>query len=346
MNRTNIEWADATWNPVTGCTPISPGCENCYARRMAHRLRGRYGYPTDEPFRVTVHQDRLLEPLARRRPRRVFVCSMGDLFHADVPSHTIDEILAVAFLCPHQTFMVLTKRLRRMADHLNDRSAAGKIQVAAAMLAGQIKTAGVGRDEARERIATWFLDHPLDWPLRNVWLGATMEDQATAQERMDNLLATPAALRFISYEPALGPLDWVRPAAEYFRRRGASCGWPAKLAGDRERGIGWVIAGGETGPGARPAYPRWFRSVRDQCVGAGVPFFFKGWGEWSRAEYGHRRAMVDPNGWRSDVCARCVYGSDHPEALMLWRVGRRRAGRILDGLTWNGFPSDTDAERS
>ena len=166
---TKIEWCEETWNPVTGCTPISEGCANCYAKRMAQRLKGRFGYPKDEPFRVISHHDKLDQPLKWKKPRIVFVCSMGDLFHKDVSYGAIRDIFDVIELCSWHTFLVLTKRPLRMGHS----------------------------------VKTWFADI---LP-QNLWLGITAENQQTADERIPILLQIPAAKHFVSLEPLLGPVD-------------------------------------------------------------------------------------------------------------------------------------------
>jgi len=198
MGTTKIQWTDAVWNPFTGCTPISEGCANCYAMRMANRLRGRCGYPADEPFRVTLHEDKLEEPLHWTKPRRVFVCSMSDLFHPDVPQDKIHEIWDIMKACPQHIFIVLTKRPDRMRDCL-------------------------GRIYAMERLgwANGFWQH--------IWLGVTCENQRTADERIPILLDIPAAVRFVSLEPllsetklsasVLSELDWVIMGAESGSKR-------------------------------------------------------------------------------------------------------------------------------
>lgn len=169
MNRTKIEWTDVSWNPVTGCTPVSAGCGNCYGRRMATRLRGRYGYPTDDPFRVTTHPERLEEPLHWKKPRRVFLCSMGDLFHADVPRDFIVKVFEAAHRNPDHVYQFLTKRPERMAEVLR----------------------------------SWTSGYaPGNW-----WMGTSCEDQASADERIPRLLRCPARVRFVSLEPLLGPVD-------------------------------------------------------------------------------------------------------------------------------------------
>jgi protein gp37 len=225
-DKSAIEWTDATWNPVTGCTKVSPGCDHCYAERVTERWQGKGSFN-----RVVLHEDRLSKPLKWRKPRRVFVNSMSDLFHDDVPDAYIAEVFSVMARAPQHTFQVLTKRHGRMRSLLN-------------------------RGSFRDNLATWCRP----WPLPNVWLGVSVEDQKWADVRVPALLDTPAAVRFLSCEPLLGPVwlkaFWLQPT----------------FPGPR---INWVIVGGESGPGARPMHADWARSLRDRCVAAGVPFFFK-----------------------------------------------------------------------
>jgi len=239
---TRIEWCDEVWNPITGCTAVSAGCDHCYARRMATRLRGRCGYDADNPFRVTFHLDRLRLPEKWRKPRRVLVNSMGDLFHKDVPFGYVELVWVVMTQCPRHTFMILTKRPERMKEFV-----------------------GRGSSPATP----------------NIWLGVSAEDQVAADERIPWLLQTPAAKRFVSIEPMLGPVDLTgikcKVADGFF---GDCMQWYHRGKCHRDAGIvyptvDWVILGGETGPGARPMKPEWVRSVREQCAVAGVPFFLK-----------------------------------------------------------------------
>lgn len=208
---TKIEWADETWNPVTGCNSVSEGCEKCYARRMARRLKamGTPGY--EDGFAIRCHPDRLEKPLHWRDPRRIFVCSMGDLFHADVPFEFVKRVIDIARVCTRHTFYLLTKRAPRMR--------------------------------------VFALEHKLP---HNVWCGVTVET-AWCRERIDYLRATPAHVKFLSLEPLLSPLG--------------------KIVGLRD--LHWVIAGCETGSGARRTEIEWIREIKDQCVEAGVPFFLK-----------------------------------------------------------------------
>lgn len=234
MGKSKIAWTDRTWNPITGCTKISPGCDHCYAERMSKRLAGRSGYDRDEPFKVTYHPKRLSEPLRATKPHMYFVCSMGDLFHDDVEDKWFEQVFDVILECHRRNkghvFQLLTKRPRRMVYS----------------------------------IARSYKRHGITDPLPGLWLGATVEDQKRADARIPWLLAAMALIRFISVEPMLGALKipaWLEL-------------WP------NFEGLNWVIVGGETGPGARPTHFNWVADLRDQCVDAEVPFFFKHWGEW------------------------------------------------------------------
>ena len=258
-----IEWTDQTWNPVTGCTKVSPGCAHCYAEGVAHRFwKGRAF--TD----VRMHPDRLGAPLRWRKPRRVFVNSMSDLFHEDVPDEFIDRVFGAMALCPAMVFQVLTKRTERMRDYMagdpRDR----------ALNAAQEQVYGLSRGLSR-RVVARFTETPA-WPLNNVWLGVSVEDQARADERIPLLLETPAAVRFLSCEPLLGPVDLnnVREDDTPFGKR--PIGWGMVLYDDAEAAsIDWVIVGGESGPNARPCDVTWIREIRDQCKAADVPVFVK-----------------------------------------------------------------------
>jgi protein gp37 len=472
---TKIEWCQETYNPITGCTPISPGCAHCYAKRMATRLRGRYGYPADDPFRVTIHMDRF-NPNHNRHPFRiknqsmVFVCSMGDLFHKDVPESDICRVFTTAISDTPHRFLFLTKRPDRMAEIVLKYRA--------------------------------FQNNP------RIWLGVTVEN-ADYLWRVERLLQIPAAVRFVSVEPMLSEIDLTkylnrgklqenktkgachegerdgvyvsgcngcvlnRPLRENLatqadvwepereqiccsfntNSKGGAVGIAAPPKGDvhaqrkengdlcssggldvpqpsrdsggdggqpqgresekqrskqlgnrdetgkhptcwqgakgaREKGairrekyqrqaetgrcsfnqghvgqppndsrsdgkalrcvsdhdkrdmpakdleapsLSWVICGGESGPGARPMHPDWARSLRDQCVAAGVPYFFKQWGEWAPCPV--------PAGDEPDMVTDSVFkrGAGHDGAV--WRVGKKAAGRTLDGREWNEVPN-------
>jgi len=237
---TKIEWADVTWNPITGCTRVSPGCEICYAERFSHRLNSqgnKYYLRTTRNSgkwsgKVLFHEDRLEEPYRWKKPRTVFVCSMSDLFHEDVPREWLYKIFGMmgSEEVGHHAFIVLTKRAKRMEEFCNSFTRHGA---------------------------------PFGDLFPRVWLGVSVEDQAHADERIPHLLKVPAAVRFLSVEPLLGPISFekVKVPAE---------GWMP--FGEQ---IHWIIAGGESGPGARACHLDWLRSIRDQCAGAGVPFFLK-----------------------------------------------------------------------
>lgn len=313
-----IEWTDETWNPVTGCTPVSEGCANCYAKRMAKRLHGRCGYPeTPHQFDVTLHPDRLDQPLRWKKPRTIFVCSMGDLFHEEVPFDFIDKVFAVAALCPQHTFQVLTKRPERMKEYLSD------FDFRIDQITGHIlDLSGAVWGDARSEqpgLQRWYqLADPL--PLPNVWLGVTAENQATADERIPLLLQCPAAVRFVSVEPLLSMID-IRPWLEILHRDEIDVPIPYPDNDDPWiHPLDWVIVGGETGPGARPMDLNWARSVRDQCVAAGVPFFLKSLGEWS---------LEKP----FPAC-----GYDIIDGKTWWRVGKKYNGRLLDEMEWGEIP--------
>lgn len=371
MNAARIEWTEKSWNPVTGCTPVSEGCRNCYARRMAHRLRGRFGYPADEPFRVTLHPERLREPIGLRKPRRIFVVSMGDLFHDDVPESFIDQVFAVMALCSEHTFQVLTKRPARMLNYCSYSHRDSEIMARMdELIPGSSRQpqgwefVPGGRGEEGYEPGYW--EGPLRWPLPNVWLGVSVENQAAADERIPILLHTPAAVRFISVEPALGPVsirNYVRGSREVVEcpkcghvhnsadsfywtglerdieaDRCPNCGYDTKGSirayielEDRYilPGLDWVIVGGETGPGARPMHPEWVRSLRDQAVAAGVPFLLKHRGEYltlpELADLGITLSTAEA------MNANTMGGG-------FYRVGRKRAGRMLDGRAWDEYP--------
>ncbi|QDV39037.1 DUF5131 family protein [Tautonia plasticadhaerens] len=225
-DRTSIEWADASWNPVRGCTKISPGCKRCYAETFAERFRGVPGHPYEQGFDLTLVPGKLAEPLRWASPRMVFVNSMSDLFHEDVPTGYIRSVVDVMLLAGWHTYQVLTKRHDRLLE----------------LLRGPLRDAAAA-------------DH--------IWWGVSVEDRRHGLPRVERLRSAPAAVRMLSVEPLLedlGPIDLG--------------------------GISWVIAGGESGPGARPMHPDWVRSLRDRCASAGAAFFFKQWGGVRKARAG------------------------------------------------------------
>ncbi len=228
-DRSAIEWTDATWNPASGCTKVSPGCQHCYAERFAERFRGVPGHPYEQGFDLTMWPDRLALPLQWRKPRRIFVNSMSDLFHKDIPDDFIRQVFDVMVRADWHVFQVLTKRSSRLAA----------------------------------------LGPSLPWP-PHIWIGVSIEtDRYT--DRAGDLRAVPAALRFVSAEPLLGPLPSLNLD-----------------------GIHWLITGGESGPHHRPCDPDWVRDLRDRCVASGVAFFHKQWGGATHSAGGR---MLDGRTW-------------------------------------------------
>ena len=364
-DRSAIEWTDATWNPVTGCSKVSPGCAHCYAATLAPRLArmGQQGYtelpwtPENAAANVFLHVDRLAMPIRWTRPRRIFVNSMSDLFHEQVPDEFILRVFGTMRAAPQHAFQVLTKRPDRMRDLVT--------RLAWRTPTQQERDAGV-----RSYVA--YLGAPGSDPLSNVWLGTSVENQTWADRRIPELLATPAAVRFLSCEPLLGHVDlsvglrvsWQCSGCRHYyagrhRETCPDCGrvgyWTGSHAFNRPdsqtgSGIDWVIAGGESGPGARPMHSDWVRSLRDQCRAMDTAFLFKQWGQWARG------SSMTRNGWRDEdlVIARDgravpwadverTLARDHQAALgleVLHRVGAKSsAGRELDGRTWDEYPA-------
>ncbi len=278
-----IAWCDTSWNPLRGCSRVSEGCRNCYAERQA----ARYGQHIGQPYHglssfengqprwtgeVRLVESALTDPLRWREPRRVFVNSMSDLFHKRVPDGWIDRVFAVMARAPKHTFQILTKRPERMrayCDGLTSAEGARRLAVAIAReFAGD-------HDGRTQDVMDSLLRRGGDrLPLPNVWLGTSVENQPTADERIAHLLATPAAVRFVSYEPALGPVDFARclPGPGPGEKASALQRW---TNGSGSTGLDWIIVGGESGPGARPFDVEWARSTIAACKAAGVACFVK-----------------------------------------------------------------------
>lgn len=344
---TSIEWTDRTWNPIRGCSRVSEGCRNCYAEKFAARFSGP-GMPYDGLARMgdlgprwtgkVELANNLFDPIRWRKPARVFVNSMSDLFHEKLEDISIDAVFG-AMLASHtlvdrarHTFQILTKRAERMRRYFEAGPHALLKRWAEAF------DPYITMDDPD----TFFSEYSRDdvpWPLPNVWLGVSVENQAAADERIPLLLQTPAAVRFLSIEPLLGPvnLDSILGGTQWIGgQRG--CGGQHHGIGTPEcprelhhhhdhrcrRGIDWVIVGGESGPNARPMHPSWVRSLRDQCHAAGVPFFFKQWGAWAPYDRGANdsRTLATPG------------SLDEP----MQRFGKKISGRELDGRTWDEFP--------
>ncbi|RHZ90397.1 phage Gp37/Gp68 family protein [Cereibacter sphaeroides] len=379
-----IEWTDATWNPITGCTLASPGCQHCYAADLAATRLSQHPSRAGLTRRnaagvaawtgeVRLNVQWLDSPLRWKRPRRIFVCAHADLFHEAVPDEWIDRVFAVMALAPQHTFQVLTKRAARMRGYVS------KLDIYALEEADEWRDADhrVACDDDPNGSPAWHaqtaaLEDALSAartcleagkPLPNVWLGVSAEDQQRADERIPDLLATPAAVRFASLEPLLGPV--VLTNIEAKAGAGIDVFSALEYDGDPDEDaefgtsvLDWVIVGGESGPHARPMHPAWARSLRDQCTTAGVPFLFKQWGEW-----GH--AAPAPSGTRGKYAiASAPLGTDmfpthvvpvdfYPRQFSLFggasvmeRVGKRAAGRRLDGRTWDEMPEVAHAHLS
>ncbi len=272
MADTKIDYVDKSWNVISGCSPVSEGCRNCYAKRMAQRLVGRYDYPRDDPFRVTFHPERLNEPLRWKKPKRIFVCSMGDLFHKDVSVIWIEKIFSIIVKAKWHQFLVLTKR-----------------------------------PEEAEKIGGWIKNIP------NLFLGVSIEDQEAYDERASILSKIECAHRWISFEPLLNPI-----VTEFLD-------WRCE----------WAVCGGETGPHARPLHPDWVRSVRDQCQMAGVPFFFKSWGEWLPVGEKPSGEFI-PIG-KKDALRRLHLWEDEKGNVSI-KVGHKHSGHLIDGQEYRQIP--------
>ena len=362
-DRSKIEWTDATWNPIIGCSPVSAGCDNCYAERMAVRFaeqKGSNGPLCGYYYNVVNHEGKwngktvlkdhkLHDPLPWRKPRTIFVCSMGDLFHESVPDEWIDWVMAVIAMAPTHRFMAITKRPDRMAEYFDAESDRYRRAIKIMTELDNWESENLDRVdltmEDRALNAAAKIAQNDGWPLPNLALGVSIENQKTADERIPILLRTPAAYRFVSYEPALGSVN-LQTIILKKKKRGpdvsinALYGWHGGADSDRTR-IDLVITGGESGPNARPMHPDWARSVRDQCAVAGVPFFFKQWGEWHPEPLGfseQRQAepkhlcWVTPDGRFSDI----GIGKKEDDSLLMYRVGKKKAGRFLDGQEHNG----------
>lgn len=305
-----IEWTEATWNPITGCSLASPGCTNCYAMLLAGtRLAGhpsRSGLTRESGGRpkwtgeVRFNEQWLDQPLRWKRPRTIFVCAHGDLFHENVPDAWIDRVFAVMALSPRHAFQVLTKRSARMREYVSSLPNRDDLVADQSLLVSAFPS---DADKVKRAVRL---------PLPNVWLGVSVEDQQRADERRDNLANTPAAVKFVSYEPALGPVDWT--------------GWAF---------INQIISGGESGPKARASHPNWHRATRDFCAGNGIAFFFKQWGNWAPATIDLPSYWLEPDGKLTNAWE----ALPSPGAASMMKVGKKLAGRRLDGQLHDAMPT-------
>lgn len=328
-----IEWTDATWNPLRGCSRVSDGCRHCYAEGVAARFSGPgmpyegLVHPTTKGWNGNVRlvPEALEQPLRWKRPRRIFVNSMSDLFHGAVPDSYIAAVFGIMAACPQHTFQVLTKRPERAALWFNTMMK----REPRATMHECIKGAMGYHNPRRPAINAG------PWPLPNVWLGVSVENQQAAHDRIAYLARCPAAIRWVSAEPLLGPVNLrlvkAFDAPVYFDAL-------EKQWQSGERAVHWVVAGGESGAHARPMHPDWSRSLRDQCHAACVPFFFKQWGEWAPRETWAnvgRMLAIKPDGSPvpDDVVPQDVGGQRFE------LVGKKHTGRLLDGREHNDYPA-------
>lgn len=304
--KSGIVWTEFTWSPVTGCTKVSAGCKNCYAEREVESRWSKnpksvfYGRAFSD---VRCHPDSLGQPLHWKKPRKIFVCPRGDLFHPDVPFEFIDRVFAVMALCPQHIFQVLTKRPERMLRYFTHHFTRSKCATAATAFSGMKDSVGGGDIRVSNGA----------FPMPNVWVGVSVEDQATADERIPLLLEIPAAVRWLSMEPLLECVDLLL----------------VDCMGAPDRAIDWIVVGGESGASARPMHPDWVRDIQDQCQFAKVPFLFKQWGEWSP--------------WQQllattyNIMARSTEYV-FPDGVKVERFGNKITGNLLDGYECLQYP--------
>ncbi|AMQ67014.1 hypothetical protein SEA_BIPPER_79 [Mycobacterium phage Bipper] len=304
-DRSGIEWTDATWNPVTGCSEVSPGCDRCYAKAFAERFRGTEGHYYQRGFDVVLRPEKLDQPIRWTRPRLVFVNSMADLFHQAVPDDYIARVFAVMAQAPQHTFQLLTKRHARMRHLLNAEAFRAKV---------------------------FHHGGGMTWPLPNVWVGVSAENQQWWDTRVEYLLGTPAAVRWVSLEPLLGHITMGTP-------------WSLDPETFRFTGIDWVVVGGESGTGARPMHPEWARSLRDQCAAAKVPFLFKQWGNWSPVAPDeaarNRDRLVFQNGKSISFEHATRTDLERWDYVVMRRAPKSAGGRHLDGQLHDQYPAVT-----
>lgn len=380
-DKTGIEWTDSTWNPIRGCSRVSEGCRHCYAEQVAARFSGP-GQPYEglaDPARsgskwtgrVALFENVLPQPLKWKRPRRIFVNSMSDLFHENLSDDQIDRVFAVMALAPQHSFQILTKRPERMQAYMLERWQGTPAQeIAGFSIPAGGETGRRGQVEIAcepflemlglvdtEQDHLWTPDGKCkamqwNWPLPNVWLGVSVEDQKAADSRIPLLLQTPAARRFLSCEPLLGPVDLtnVKPPGSLIAEdaHGWSAIWKGNAIG--RPCIDWVICGGESGRDARPMHPDWARGLRDQCSAAGVPFFFKQWGEWApqvgavdgwTIDDDPEISRFDHRDWEGDHWGepyKPIWCDERADDTVS-RIGKKRAGARLDGIEHKEWPA-------
>lgn len=337
-HHTEIEWTHPlgfvgeTWNPTSGCTKVSPACAHCYAEKMSLRFKLAPAF-TPKEHKIILHPERLETPLHWSLPRCVFVDSMSDLFHEDIPFEFIDRCFLTMALTQRHLYQILTKRPERMRAYFHS-----------------VPERRILIDER------WPLDDICKWPLSNVWLGVSAENQFWANARIPILLQIPSALHFVSIEPQLGPIDLTEITHKFSRDlldelsalkdvkveiNALTGAWFDGWDRGHERHLGWIIAGGESGPMCRLSHPSWFRQIRDACQDAGIPFFFKQWGNYAPVQEAVPMEQVD---------FKVRYARYHPGRILnetrpssptdvpMRRMTKKKAGALLDGREWREYP--------
>lgn len=329
---TKIPWCDETINPIKvkgggyHCTKTSPGCDNCYAEKINSRFGNQRPFD-NSPVEFELDKSVLLKPVTWRKPKKIFIQSMGDVFHENVPDSFIKEILFYVWYNRKHTFIILTKRPERIAGK-GQCSNCGYL----APVGDEEPCPNCGRTERQMREAG-FGTHQRDWP-KNLWIGVTAENQVMADLRISFLLSIPAAVRFVSVEPMLGQIELhlQRSDRRIHILEPSNHFLGVKLSGKFENKISWVICGGESGPNARPMHPDWVRGLRDQCQAAGVPFFFKQWGEWIEDDNDLSLSQQLPSN------KRLLLNNGNGRYVPMARIGKYQAGDYLDGKQYHEFP--------
>jgi protein gp37 len=337
-----IEWTNETWNPIVGCSKLSPGCQNCYAEKMALRLvhmphTDYYAFVLDnnkeddpEKFKYLpkwngqthLNEEGLYKPLSWKKPRMVFVISMGDLFHESTPFKEIDKVMAIIAISPKHTFQILTKRANRMHEYFSQ----GKETLIACWEDAIYEMGVVDKQSECPDVIACYVNNRAEkeWPFKNIWLGVTAENQEQADKRIPILNEIPAAVKFVSIEPMLSAVDLNKSLEHTLKCH----------AGGLKNCLSWVICGGESGHKARPMHPNWVRSLRDQCKTANVPFFFKQWGEWMPGDDLEPAIMAIEHP-KFRIKAMHAW-NDKKEAML--KVGKKYSGHLLDGEEYHQFP--------
>lgn len=372
-----IEWTEKTWNPVTGCDKVSRGCLHCYAMHMSHRLAGipasreKYtgttrrtpGGQTQWTGLIKLHPELLQVPIRWQKPRMIFPCSMSDLFHKDVPFEFIAAVFGVMAYCKRHTFQLLTKRPERALEFFQwlekgtVKDLDGKdLEYDSRMKCVQFAISKITNNPETILMAMTNVKGG-EWPLSNVWMMTSVEDQEQANKRIPDLLKIPAAVRGLSCEPLVGPIALTNIAPDPSGYGAINCleGYEKGFQSDIELNskIHWVICGGESGPDAAPMHPDWVRSLRDQCAAAAVAFFLKQWGEWIPADRKHgdfdpqyqTRKAEYKRPFATMTSEGKIYTSENYKCpdydngdYSFYKVGKHLSGNFLDGKQHLEYP--------